>query len=109
GDGPALDEVVAECRRLGVRARRVEVDYASHSSHVEVLRDRLLEELEGIVPVRSRVPLFSTVTGDWIDTERMDAEYWYRNLRETVRFASATEALLDDGFGVFIEASAHPV
>ncbi|WP_161966683.1 type I polyketide synthase [Streptomyces hygroscopicus] len=109
GDGPALDEVVAECRRLGVRARRVEVDYASHSAHVEVLRDRLLEELEGIVPVRSRVPLFSTVTGDWIDTEHLDAEYWYRNLRETVRFASATEALLDDGFGVFIEASAHPV
>ncbi|WP_236258167.1 type I polyketide synthase [Streptomyces hygroscopicus] len=109
GDGPALDEVVAECRRLGVRARRVEVDYASHSAHVEVLRERLLEELDGIVPERSRVPLFSTVTGDWIDTERLDAEYWYRNLRETVRFASATEALLDDGFGVFIEASAHPV
>ncbi|MEU1910340.1 type I polyketide synthase, partial [Streptomyces hygroscopicus] len=109
GDGPALDEVVAECRRLGVRARRVEVDYASHSSHVEVLRDRLLEELEGIVPVRSRVPLFSTVTGDWIDTEQLDAEYWYRNLRETVRFATATDALLGQGFGVFIEASAHPV
>ncbi|MEU5274571.1 SDR family NAD(P)-dependent oxidoreductase [Streptomyces hygroscopicus] len=109
GDGPALDEVVAECRRQGVRARRVEVDYASHSPHVEVLRDRLLEELEGITPVRSRVPLFSTVTGDWIDTERMDAEYWYRNLRETVRFATATDALLEQGFGVFIEASAHPV
>ncbi|WP_159402004.1 type I polyketide synthase, partial [Streptomyces hygroscopicus] len=109
GDGPALEELLVVCEVEGVRARRVEVDYASHSPHVEVLRDRLLEELAGIVPVRSRVPLFSTVTGDWIDTEQLDAEYWYRNLRETVRFATATDALLGQGFGVFIEASAHPV
>ncbi|WP_432280756.1 type I polyketide synthase [Streptomyces luomodiensis] len=109
GDAAALDEVVAECRRQGVRARRVEVDYASHSAHVEVLRERLLEELSGIAPVRSRVPFFSTVTGEWLDTEQLDAGYWYRNLRETVRFGTATEALLGRGFGVFIEASAHPV
>ncbi|WP_455569400.1 type I polyketide synthase [Streptomyces rapamycinicus] len=109
GDGEALDEFVGVCGVEGVRARRVEVDYASHSVGVEVLRERLLEELGGIAPVRSRVPFFSTVTGDWIDTEQLDAEYWYRNLRETVRFATATKALLDDGFDVFIEASAHPV
>ncbi|MBB4783432.1 SDR family NAD(P)-dependent oxidoreductase [Streptomyces rapamycinicus NRRL 5491] len=109
GDGEALDEFVGVCGVEGVRARRVEVDYASHSVGVEVLRERLLEELGGIAPVRSRVPFFSTVTGDWIDTEQLDAEYWYRNLRETVRFATATEVLLAQGFDVFIEASAHPV
>ncbi|MEU4902992.1 SDR family NAD(P)-dependent oxidoreductase [Streptomyces sp. NPDC044780] len=109
GDAAALDEFVAACEVDGVRARRIEVDYASHSAHVEVLRERLLEELSGIAPMRSRVPFFSTVTGDWLDTEQLDAAYWYRNLRETVRFATATQALLDDGFDVFIEASAHPV
>ncbi|MEU4898936.1 SDR family NAD(P)-dependent oxidoreductase, partial [Streptomyces sp. NPDC044780] len=109
GDAAALDEFVAACEVDGVRARRVEVDYASHSAHVEVLRERLLEELSGIAPMRSRVPFFSTVTGDWLDTGQLDAAYWYRNLRETVRFGTATEALLGRGFGVFIEASAHPV
>jgi polyketide synthase 12 len=39
----------------------------------------------------------------------MDAEYWYRNLRETVRFDRAVRALLDDGFTAFVEVSAHPV
>ncbi|MYW22067.1 acyltransferase domain-containing protein, partial [Streptomyces sp. SID2955] len=39
----------------------------------------------------------------------LDAGYWYRNLRQTVRFADTVQALLDDGFRLFIESSAHPV
>ncbi|MFJ1709113.1 type I polyketide synthase [Kitasatospora sp. NPDC088346] len=39
----------------------------------------------------------------------MDAEYWYTNLRTTVRFAEAVDTLLADGFGTFVEVSAHPV
>ncbi|MCQ8195678.1 acyltransferase domain-containing protein, partial [Streptomyces rugosispiralis] len=35
--------------------------------------------------------------------------YWYRNLRQTVRFEESVRALLGDGFQVFVEASAHPV
>ncbi|MYU19683.1 acyltransferase domain-containing protein, partial [Streptomyces sp. SID8361] len=35
--------------------------------------------------------------------------YWYRNLRQTVRFDETVRALLTDGFQVFTEASAHPV
>ncbi|RSM86750.1 hypothetical protein DMA10_36430 [Streptomyces sp. WAC 01420] len=53
---------------------------------------------------------FSTVTGDWLtDTSVMDAAYWYRNLRQTVEFADAAAALIEQGHGLFIEASPHPV
>ena len=38
-------------RADGVWARRVAVDYASHSAAVEELREELLEALEGIEPV----------------------------------------------------------
>ena len=55
------------------------------------------------------VPLFSTVTGEWLDAALMDADYWYRNLRQTVRFEEAVRALAEQGFGAFIECSAHPV
>ncbi|MGC9443064.1 type I polyketide synthase, partial [Streptomyces sp. WG5] len=93
----------------GVRVRRVEVDYASHSSHVEEIREGLLADLEGIVPRSGSVPFFSTVTGGWLDTEGLDAGYWYRNLRETVEFGKATETLLGEGFRFFVEVSPHPV
>ncbi|MFJ2420747.1 SDR family NAD(P)-dependent oxidoreductase, partial [Streptomyces brevispora] len=63
----------------------------------------------GVVPVSGSVPFFSTVTGGWLDTRGLDAEYWYRNLRETVEFGRATEVLLGEGFRFFVEASPHAV
>ncbi|MEU8703534.1 SDR family NAD(P)-dependent oxidoreductase, partial [Streptomyces sp. NPDC048680] len=51
----------------------------------------------------------STVTGDWIDGAELDADYWYRNLREPVRFADAVAGLLAQGYRAFLEATPHPV
>ncbi|MFD7306439.1 SDR family NAD(P)-dependent oxidoreductase, partial [Streptomyces pharetrae] len=42
-------------------------------------------------------------------TEALDAGYWYRNLRRTVRFEDAVRALADQDHTVFVEVSAHPV
>ncbi|WP_258543865.1 acyltransferase domain-containing protein, partial [Streptomyces ipomoeae] len=93
----------------GVRVRMVPVDYASHSAQVEVLEGELVAELAGIRPVAGGVPLFSTVTGDWLDVSEMDAGYWYRNLRGTVRFEEAVRGLAGAGHRAFIEVSPHPV
>ncbi|MFJ2444581.1 type I polyketide synthase, partial [Streptomyces sp. NPDC087658] len=109
GDVEPLHELVAACEDDGVRARIVPVDYASHSTHVEEIRDTLLELLAPVTPRPARVPFFSTVTGEWIDTTVMDAAYWYRNLRRTVRFDVATRTLVEEGFGLLIEVSPHPV
>ncbi|MFI9246583.1 SDR family NAD(P)-dependent oxidoreductase [Streptomyces sp. NPDC053086] len=109
GDADALDELLAGCEADGVRARRIAVDYASHCSHVEEIEDVLLRELAGINPQAASVPFYSTVTAELLDTTALDAGYWYRNLRQTVRFADTVRALLDDGFRLFIESSAHPV
>ncbi|MFL6123021.1 SDR family NAD(P)-dependent oxidoreductase, partial [Actinophytocola sp.] len=109
GDADAVDEFLDHAADHGIRARRIPVDYASHSHHMEALHSPLLDALAGIEPRAPEVPFFSTVTGEWIDAAVLDAEYWYRNLRRPVRFAEATRALLDQGCGVLIEVSPHPV
>ncbi|MFC0597434.1 type I polyketide synthase, partial [Streptomyces palmae] len=109
GDVEALEELLAECEREEIRARRIPVDYASHSAHVERIEGELREVLAGITPRTSTVPFYSTVAAEAIDTAVLDADYWYRNLRQTVRFDETVRALLADGHQVFIEASAHPV
>ncbi|MFE0603977.1 type I polyketide synthase [Streptomyces sp. NPDC058871] len=109
GDADAVAELVAEFVEEGVRARLIEVDYASHSSHVEEIREQLLADLAGVAPGSGSVPFFSTVTGGWLDTKALDAEYWYRNLRQTVEFGNATDTLLGEGFRFFVEPSAHAV
>ncbi|WP_455433118.1 type I polyketide synthase [Streptomyces ossamyceticus] len=109
GTPEGLDEVIAEAEARGARARRVEVDYASHSAHVEQIHDELLTALADLEPTASRVPFFSTVTADRFDTAGLDAEYWYRNLRSTVRLESTAARLVEAGHSVFVEVSPHPV
>ncbi|MEU3955805.1 SDR family NAD(P)-dependent oxidoreductase, partial [Streptomyces achromogenes] len=109
GDPGALDELHALLRAEKVRAKRLPVDYASHSAHVETLRARLADDLAGIEPRATRVPFYSTVTGGPLDTTALGAEYWYTNLRGTVLFEQAVRAAVAAGHQLFIEASPHPV
>ena len=109
GDPDALDELVARYEATSTRVRRIPVDYASHTVHVERIEGRVRADLAPITPRTSTIPFFSTVTADWIDTVELDAGYWYRSLRQTVRFSEAIAALVDQGHGVFVESSAHPV
>ncbi|MFD5549183.1 type I polyketide synthase [Streptomyces goshikiensis] len=109
GEAQALDELLVACEKDGVRAKRIAVDYASHSAQVELLREELAGLLAPIVPQPAEVPFLSTVTGEWVKGPELDAGYWFRNLRQTVELEQATRALLEQGFGVFIESSPHPV
>ncbi|MEH0972262.1 SDR family NAD(P)-dependent oxidoreductase [Micromonospora sp. CPCC 205546] len=109
GAPEALDELLAECERDEVRARRIDVDYASHSAHVESMRDELLRVLAPVRPRTGDVPLYSTVTGALLDTAELGAEYWYRNLRQTVEFEQTVRGLVADGIDSFVEVSSHPV
>ncbi|MEU5401634.1 alpha/beta fold hydrolase [Streptomyces sp. NPDC005963] len=109
GDVDAVVEFVELLVGEGVRARLIDVDYASHSVQVEEVREQILSDLADITPVTGSVPFYSTVTGGLLDTASLDAEYWYRNLRETVEFEQATRSLLAAGHRVFIEPSPHPV
>jgi malonyl CoA-acyl carrier protein transacylase/acyl carrier protein len=110
GDAEALDEALDALAADGVRVRRVAVDYASHTRHVEDIRDTLAETLAEVSAQAPVVPFYSTVTGAWIeDAGVLDGDYWYRNLRGQVGFGPAVAELLDQGHGVFVEVSAHPV
>ncbi|MEZ0353313.1 acyltransferase domain-containing protein, partial [Mycobacterium sp. pR1184] len=109
GEVDALEELMRRCEGAGVRARRIDVDYASHSAQVDAIREPLAQALGGIEPRSCAVTFFSTVTGEPLDTAGLDADYWYRSIRQTVQFAAAVRTASDAGFRVFIESSPHPV
>ncbi|MFC5248022.1 type I polyketide synthase [Streptomyces nigrescens] len=109
GEPEALQELLAECAEQEVRARQVPVDYASHGAQVEELREELATVLAEVRPGQGRVPFYSAVNASVVSGEELGAGYWFENLRNTVRFEEAIQALLADGHGVFVECSAHPV
>ncbi|MEU5248623.1 SDR family NAD(P)-dependent oxidoreductase, partial [Streptomyces asoensis] len=110
GDAEALDEAVDVLEDQGVRVRRIAVDYASHTRHVEAIEDVLATAFADIRAQAPLIPFYSTVTGGWVrESNVLDGGYWYRNLRSQVRFGPSIADLLAGGHTVFVEASAHPV
>ncbi|WP_150243250.1 type I polyketide synthase [Nocardiopsis quinghaiensis] len=109
GEPEAVRRLVKEYESQGVQARLVPVEYASHTPHVERLRERIVTALAGVTPRRPDVPVYSSLTGGPLGDTPMDTDYWYRGLRHQVRFEDTVRALLGDGHGTFLEVSPHPV
>ncbi|WP_328483768.1 SDR family NAD(P)-dependent oxidoreductase [Streptomyces sp. NBC_00377] len=107
GETEPLLGLLDDLEREQVFVRRLDVDYASHSSQVEPVRTEILDELDGVTTYPASVAWYSTVTGGPV-TEELAAGYWYDNLREPVRFAPTVERMVADGHRVFVELSPHP-
>ncbi|AXX30664.1 Malonyl CoA-acyl carrier protein transacylase [Actinosynnema pretiosum subsp. pretiosum] len=110
GDAEALGEFVRVLAKARINRWRLPgVDFAGHSGHVDGIEARLREELADVTAAAGEVPWLSTVDGRWVERTRLDADYWYRNLRDVVRFDEAVRALVDAGHRAFVEVSTHPV
>ncbi|MBL1097428.1 type I polyketide synthase [Streptomyces coffeae] len=109
GDSASLDELFEECVAEDVWVRRIPVDYASHSPHIEDLRERLHTALAPVEPRAGQIAFHSTVVGKAIETTALDGDYWYGNLRNPVLFEHTVRDMADQGYRVFVEISPHPV
>ncbi|MET8831989.1 SDR family NAD(P)-dependent oxidoreductase [Streptomyces sp. NPDC004610] len=107
GDAGHIEDLLSGLEREQVFVRRLDVDYASHSAHVEPVRTGLLGDLDGITATPTPVTWYSTVTGEPVAAD-LDAGYWYRNLRRPVLFAPTAARMAADGFRYFVELSPHP-
>lgn len=109
--GPAeeIDRLRTELEARGIACRPIPVDYAFHSALMAPAEAKMIRGLAGIVPRRTHIPLYSTVTGARMTGTQAGPGYWWRNVRETVRFTEAMESLGKAGHRLFLEINAHPV
>ncbi|MBV9823699.1 MAG: acyltransferase domain-containing protein, partial [Actinobacteria bacterium] len=108
GDLDAIEEF-CDAHGATVQIRRVAVDYASHTPHVESLREELLTLLAGVAPRPSEIAMCSSLTGEFIDPAELVTDYWYRGLRHPVRFGAAVRTVAGRSRSLFVEVSPHPV
>ncbi len=71
--------------------------------------DGIINNLAELDPQQSQCTFYSTVTGTSINGEKLDAAYWWQNVREPVKFEAAICALLADQYNVFIEIGPHAI
>lgn len=111
GDLDTLKRLAEQLETEGVFNRILHVEVPYHSHFMDPILDELKEMLSVLAPQAPTLPLYSTVTGKPVDSSKdlWDAEYWQKNVRDSVRFADAVENLINDGFRTFLEIGPHPV
>lgn len=87
----------------------LDLDYAFHSRHMDGIREALCAELKDITPQKGSARFFSTVTGQECEGERLDAAYWWNNVRQSVQFFPAVHKLCEEGYRFFVEIGPHAI
>jgi acyl transferase domain-containing protein len=109
GDADALEEIASALKKAEIFNRFLATEYAFHSEQMDSLQEGLQHDLAGIAGAEAKIPMISTVTGEPVRGPEMDANYWWRNVREPVHFADSIAHLLRDGCTALIEIGPHPV
>ncbi len=109
GDSTALENLLETLSGLNIFTKLLPVNYAFHSPQMEPFQAELAQVLQGLQPQPVNLPLFSTVTGQAIAGEALDAQHWGRTIREPVQFAPAIAQLIAEKHTVFLEIGPHPV
>lgn len=108
GDRTAIADLVSDMQSRGRFARVIAMSFPAHTSALDPLRAQLLAGVPESRFGDGTVPFIGSVTGEVVGADTEFGEYWYRNLRSTVRFDQAAATARDSGVEGFVEMSAHP-
>jgi len=101
----AVDLLEQRLRQEGVRHKRLRTTHGFHSAALDGMLDAFEAEAAKVRFAAPEVRWISNLTGRAVDGP-VDARYWRRHLRETVRFDEGLAAA--DVAGVFLEMGAEP-
>ncbi|WP_174299456.1 type I polyketide synthase [Caulobacter sp. S45] len=109
GPGAALAALRRRAKAEDWAYRDLSLNYAFHSAAMDPVREDLLAGLADLAPAAPVLPLFSSVTGERVVERDMDAAYWWRNIRQPVRFRPAISNLVAEGGRILLEVGPQPV
>jgi acyl transferase domain-containing protein/NADPH:quinone reductase-like Zn-dependent oxidoreductase/short-subunit dehydrogenase/acyl carrier protein len=104
-----IREMAKLARSRRVAFRILELDYPFHTALIDGVRAPLLTDLVSLTPCDGYIPFISPVTGDVLPGSKLDAQYWWRNVRHRVRFADAVARAIRHGARLFVEIGPRPV
>ncbi|BCK53090.1 hypothetical protein NWFMUON74_08620 [Nocardia wallacei] len=112
GERGTVEDVVATLTADDRFARLIRVEYPAHTDRVTEVRQQLRDTVGG----RLRHPHFldtdidclGATLGEAVTTDLPVDEYWFWNLRNTVRFDKAIDAAIARDVDTFVELAEHP-
>ena len=104
-----IQRLEAELQHRDIGFRSLDLDFAFHSQAMDPFREDLLADLGGLASRPPEARLVSTVSGQVVEVEALDAEYWWRNVRHPVRFTDAVAQLIGEGYRIFLEVGPRAI
>ncbi|MCJ1392471.1 hypothetical protein MMC18_005338 [Xylographa bjoerkii] len=98
GDAKGIDQLRALLDDQGIFARKLKVENAYHSHHMDAVAATYLESIKDIEPYANNnllVEMFSSVSGSVMKSSEFLPQYWVDNMISPVRFSQAVNSLLD--------------
>jgi amino acid adenylation domain-containing protein len=89
-DIEALQKTLAEA---GIETKVVHIAVASHSPMMDGILGEFRSVLTEINFARPTIPYVSNITGDWVESDMVNADYWVNHLRHTVQFATGIDTV----------------
>lgn len=96
GDASAVDEAATILAANGIFTRKLRVEAAYHSHHMQAVADDYLDAIRDVHTTSTGNPsieMFSSVTGKLINQTDLGPQYWVDNLVCPVRFSDAVRNL----------------
>lgn len=114
GDEPAIAELEKICEEKQVFNRRLVVDVAYHSHHMNLVAKEYRASLAKLQPpVPTDIRFHSSLLGHLIDGTELQPNYWVDNLTCPVRFSEALQSMLEPtgehkhGVNMLVELGPH--
>jgi acyl transferase domain-containing protein/acyl carrier protein len=104
GTVDAVEQLERELVKKDLVCRRLHTSHALHSAMMDPLLATFAAKLKAVKTSPPQIPIVSTLTGTWMTAEEAsDANYWARQLRQTVRFAGGLGEILKEPKTVLLE------
>ena len=90
GDASAIDELQCAAQKMNLFTRKLPVDVAYHSPHMDLVAEEYGKAIGNVKPASSKsVQFFSSLMGRKTSTLALGRSYWVSNLKSPVEFASS--------------------
>ena len=109
GHSNAIDELIEKLEKQQVKYKKLVVSHAFHSQMMDSILDEFEEFVTKLQLHQATIPIASNLSGKLERECFSEPKYWANQIRETVRFSPAVEALIEIGITTFIEVGPQPI
>jgi len=109
GISDVLDKVRQQLVQINIKSTPLAVSHAFHSPLMKPMLAEFKTVAEEVTYNLPQISLVSCVTGQSIDREISNADYWTNHIIQPVRFADSFDYLLEKDIKLFLEIGSKPI